>query len=487
MRAWTILTLAIRVEADVVLARQRARQIADLLGFDTLQQTRIATAVSEIARNAFRHAGGGWIEYQIDPAAAPPSFVVRVMDPGPGIPESSRSMQGKGELGSQGGTGLVVARRLVDHFEIETSPVGGTTVRLEKRFPRNRRFSAQDLARVVDELTRRPPESLLEELHQQNQEILRVLEDLMRRQEELKRLNHELEETNRGVMALYGEVTQELEDTNRGVLALYAELDNQAEQLRRANYLQSQFFAYMSHEFRTPLNSSIALSGLLLDRADGPLTAEQEKQLRMMRKSSEDLLDLVDDLLDNAKLEAGKLEIRLEAFSVADLFSALRGMLRPLSSSDAVNLVFEELPDLPPLYTDQSRLSQILRNLISNALKFTTRGEVRVSAKLQEGEGTIVFSVADTGIGIAPENQEKIFQDFAQVEGPTQHRVKGTGLGLPLSRKLAQMFGGSLSVESTPGAGSTFSVVVPLVYVDTEAERDEHEEAQMERGLPARL
>ncbi len=220
----------------------------------------------------------------------------------------------------------------------------------------------------------------------------------------------------------------------------------------------------MTHEFRTPLNSILALTRLLLDRADGELTPEQERQIFFIRKSTENLSDLVNDLLDLAKVEAGKIVVRPTEFDVAGLFGTLRGMLRPLLLNTSVNLVFEEPDGIPPLSTDDGKVSQIVRNLISNALKFTERGEVRVSARMSSDGAKVIFSVADTGIGIAPEHQSVIFQEFAQIENPLQRKVRGTGLGLPLSRKLAELLGGSISVVSEVGRGSTFFVTIPLVY-----------------------
>ena len=216
----------------------------------------------------------------------------------------------------------------------------------------------------------------------------------------------------------------------------------------------------MSHEFRSPLNSILALARLLTEGVDGPLNGEQQQQVGYIRKAAEDLYELVNDLLDLTKVEAGKTEVKPARFEIANLFGALRGMLRPLFLNQSVNLVFEETAHLPTMFSDEAKISQILRNFISNALKFTERGEVRVSAKLVSA-GRIMFSVADTGIGIAKENQ-----DFAQIDNPIQRRVKGTGLGLPLSRRLARLLGGDLELESEPGKGSTFSVVLPLTCAE---------------------
>ncbi len=257
------------------------------------------------------------------------------------------------------------------------------------------------------------------------------------------------------------ELRQELEETNRGVLALYAELDAQAEQLRQATELKSRFLAYMSHEFRTPINSIRSITRLLLDRVDGPLSEEQERQVTFIQQNATEFAEMVDDLLDLAKVEAGRVEISPAWFEMVDLFSALRGMFKPVLTNPEVHLVFEEPHDVPKLYTDDRKLSQILRNFISNALKFTPRGEVRVSARLEPGEH-VTFSVADSGIGIAPEFHDTIFQDFSQVQSPLQKRLRGTGLGLALSKKLAELLGGSVGLQSEPGKGSVFSVTIPV-------------------------
>jgi len=257
----------------------------------------------------------------------------------------------------------------------------------------------------------------------------------------------------------------ELDETNRGVLALYAELDTQAQQLRQATELKSRFLAYMSHEFRTPISSIRSLTRLLLDRVDGPLTDEQEKQINFIRTTSEEFADMVNDLLDLAKVEAGRIDISPAWFELVDLFAALRGMFKPVLVNPDVQLIFEEPQGIAQLFTDDAKLSQILRNYISNALKFTAQGEVRVSAVTAPGAGgedEITFSVTDTGIGIASEFHDAIFQDFTQIGSPIQKRLRGTGLGLSLSKRLAEVLHGSVDVQSDLGAGSTFFLTIPV-------------------------
>lgn len=448
-----ILTVNVRRERDTVDARQRARQIARVLGFDAQDQTRISTAVSEIARNAFNYAGGGKVEYLIEGTTAPQLFMIRISDKGPGIADLDAILAGRYESSTGMGLGITGARRLMDQCQIESDPGKGTTITLKRLFPRRAPLILPaDLARIAAAITEERPQDPYQELQVQNQELIRALEEIRARQVELTRLN------------------QELEDTNRGVVALYAELDERADHLRRADQLKTKFLSNMSHEFRSPLNSILALSGLLLDRADGDLNRDQEQQVGYIRKAAHDLLDLVNDLLDTAKVEAGKLEAKPIEVSVSTLFSSLRGMLRPLLLNQSVDLVFEDADQIPPLYTDEGKVSQILRNFISNALKFTEKGEVRVGARLLSST-EIEFSVSDTGIGIAPEHQELIFQDYVQLDNPIQRRFKGTGLGLPLARKLAIFLGGEVQVRSEPGAGSTFIVRIPLRYREAVAEK----------------
>jgi signal transduction histidine kinase/ActR/RegA family two-component response regulator len=440
----TILSVLLHTEHDVVVARQRARDIAELVGFDHQDQTRIATAVSEIARNALVYARNGKVEFYFEDEGEQPRLAVHVTDEGPGIPQLKRILSGQYESRTGLGQGILGARRLTDRFDIESS-AKGTSVWLCKQLPP--RASAPDRRRldhIAEEIERHPPRDLLDELRQENQELLHAMEELRRRQEELNRLNKELEETN------------------RGVVALYAELDERAEQLKRAGEAKSRFLSHVSHEFRTPLNSIIALSRLMLTQVDGPLSPEQQKQVTFIRQSADMLLEIVNDLLDISRVESGKTEVRYSQVEVRELFGTLRGMMRPLLTNQAVALVLEDPAGIPPLVTDESKLAQILRNFVSNAVKFTEKGEVRVSARLSPAGDRVTFSVCDTGIGIAPQDRDRIFQEFVQIQNPLQARSKGTGLGLPLTKKLAELLGGSIEVQSTVGAGSTFSVTIPV-------------------------
>ncbi len=456
----TLLTASLEYEHDVVSARHRARHLAALLGFENQEQIRIATAVSEIARNAFRYARQGKVEFRVEEEPER-LLLIAIEDRGPGIKEL-KTILGGGYVSATGmGMGLIGAKRLMDHFKVETREGHGTKVVLGKKLPRRGpRITAANLRQITAELAKVEPDTPFQQLQVQNRDLMRTMEELEARQIELARLNRELDETN------------------RGVVALYAEINDKADYLQRASELKSRFLSNMSHEFRTPLNSILALTRILLDRLDGELTSEQEKQVSFIRRSAEQLSELVNDLLDLAKVEAGKITVRPAEFDVNTLFGTLRGVLRPLLVSNTVALVFEEPENIPPLNTDDGKISQILRNFVSNALKFTERGEVRVAAKLLKND-CVEFSVTDTGIGIAPQDQERIFEEFAQIESPIQKKVRGTGLGLPLSRKLAELLGGHVTLESTPGLGSSFRVSIPRIYSERRVEfRGEGQKAQ---------
>ena len=250
------------------------------------------------------------------------------------------------------------------------------------------------------------------------------------------------------------------------MVALYAELDEKADTLRRAD--ETEVALPLQHEPRVPHAAELdpgAVAAPPGATRTATLGAEQEKQVTFIRKAAEDLSELVNDLLDLAKVEAGKVVDPARRLRRAPTSSRpCAACCGRCSLNDPVPLVFEEPAGLPMLHTDEGKVSQILRNFLSNALKFTERGEIRVRARRPGPATRLIFSVADTGIGIAPEDQRRIFEEFGQVENPLQRRVKGTGLGLPLVRRLATLLGGSVSLESTPGLGSTFTTVLPTRF-----------------------
>ncbi|MDE1181837.1 ATP-binding protein [Paraburkholderia sp.] len=437
--------MSIDSEHDVIAARRRARELSAALNFAPQDQTRIATSVMEVARMLQIAHRGGRVEFSVDDTPAPQRLGIRLISPvAPSAlqanvdPDNARS-----------GLGLLAGQRLMDACRLVEEAGGGAAVELSKTLPeRAKPVTAERALELSAMLARSHGEGSYDELQRQNRELVNALGELRERQEDLSRL------------------TRELEDTNRGVVALYAELEQRAEYLRRADESKSRFLSNMSHEFRTPLSSIRALSNLLIGRVDGELTDEQEKQVRLIRQAAQDLSDTVDDLLDIAKIEAGKIEVRPGEFEADNLFSALRGMFRPLLTNPAVDLVFDVSSRIPPVRTDEKMVTQIMRNFISNALKFTVRGEIRVSALYDAETKMITFAVADTGIGIAPEHQHVVFEEFGQIPNDLQQFVKGTGLGLPLCKKLAVLLGGDVTLRSEAGQGSTFAATLPCVFAD---------------------
>ena len=433
----SLLLVVIRRDEDVVVARQRAREIAAALHCEERDQAAVATAISEVARAALLR-GGGSIEFLLRSGEPRQALVTRIETTG-GVRIAPEAMDRQGGVG-----GIAAACRLMDRFGSPTDWRDHGIAVLEKDLG-GAAITAAEVAALQHSLATGEIADARREIERLDRELLESLGELRRREEELVRLNQELDETNRGVVALYGE------------------LDDRADRLRQASELKTRFLSYMSHEFRTPLNSVMALATMLLDRVDGPLSPEQEKQISLIRKSASDLLAMTNDFLDLAKLEAGKAEIKPASMLVGDLFAALRGVFRPLVPSEAIFLAFDAAPDLPVMLTDEGKVSQILLNLLSNAVKFTDAGEICVTARCAlEGE-RVHFAVRDTGIGIPADQRQRIFEEFSQVPYAGQKRFKGTGLGLPLSRKLAELLGGTLTVESQPGVGSTFRLTLPVV------------------------
>jgi signal transduction histidine kinase len=446
MNTQRILSVALDSDQDVVLVRQRARQLSDLLGFSQQDQVRIATAVSEVARVACHRGSGGRAAFSLL-KLGPHQHLEVVVNPGTG-PRKASSPVGlqEGITRSLPELALITASRLMDSCEVEPEQGPATAITMRKALPPQAMVVPSRLAEISERLASSPLANTLQELQLQNQELVATMAELRERQEDLLSL------------------TRELEDTNRGIVALYAEIEDKAERLRRADEMKSRFLSNTSHELRTPLSSIRALAQLLLDRMDGDLTAEQERQVQFIAKAANDLSELVNDLLDLAKIEAGKVEVQLAPVVVENLFRALKGMMRPLVEEGRVELVFEPSGVVDAFDSDEGKISQVLRNFISNALKFTERGSVTVRAIHEPADDTIRFAVADTGIGIGPDNLQLIFEEFSQIEHPLQRRSKGTGLGLPLCRKLAGLLHGRVEVASTLGAGSTFTLILPRCF-----------------------
>ena len=419
--------------AGVFAARQLGRGLAAALALEQQDQIRVATALSEISRSAVTAGRTAVITFGIDDAAL---LLTVTMD------------------GEPPADGIAAAARLMDRVAAD-----GRVVRMAKRRPPGVR---PDPRLIGEQLAAVQPRSALDELRRQNQDLITALDDLKQQKDQLLLLNAELQETNRGVMALYGELSDELEQTNRGVVALYAELDEKSERLRVASESKDRFWANVSHELRTPLNSIIGLTRLLAEPAPGGTALDPERlyQVELIRNSGGTLLALVNDLLDVAKAESGQLHMDPAQVDLPALFGRLRGLARPMAEGKPVEVIVgaDDDPDTPAtILTDEVALTSILRNLLSNGIKYTDSGEVRLSTRVTGPR--LEISVADTGIGIPAGLQDHVFEEFYQVPGV---RRGGTGLGLPYARRLARILGGDLTLASEPGAGTTVVLDLPL-------------------------
>src|SRR5580693_4846666 len=418
--------LDVRDVTGVYAARQVGRGLAAGLCLDRQDQIRVATALSEISRSAVTAGLTAVIAFGVDDADLVLSVTLDGEPPADGV---------------------AAAARLMDQVDTD-----GRAVRMTKRRPPD---AQPDLELVREQLAAVLPRSAMEELRRQNQDLIAALEDLKQQKDQLVLLNSELAETNDGVMALYSELSSELEQTNRGVVALYAELDEKSDRLRAASESKDRFWANISHELRTPLNSIIGLTRLLTEPAPGALDPERRYQVDLIKTSAGTLLSLVKDLLDVAKAESGRLHTDPAQVNLHALFGRLRGLARPMAEGKPIEVVVDDAGVPEAILTDEVALTSILRNLLSNGIKYTDRGEVRLSARVLGPR--LELTVADTGIGIPAGLSEHVFEEFYQVPGI---RRGGTGLGLPYARRLARILGGDLVLTSAPGTGT--SVVLDL-------------------------
>ncbi len=311
---------------------------------------------------------------------------------------------------------------------------------------------------LLEETTRQGEElqAQSEELRVSNEELEEQSRALRESQSRLELQQTELEQTNTQLEEQASILEAQTSDLARGK----ALLESQKLELERSSRYKSEFLANMSHELRTPLNSSLILSKLLADNKDGNLTPEQVKYANTIYGAGNDLLNLINDILDLAKIESGKLDIRHESVSLASLIENLKKTFEPIANEKGLSLVMKQESKVKHIQSDTNRLAQILKNLLANACKFTERGEVGLTV----GDGaddTIEFTVHDTGIGIPGDQQEIIFEAFRQADGTTNRKFGGTGLGLSISRELSRLLGGRIALESQPGQGSRFTLVLP--------------------------
>ncbi|RYD36247.1 MAG: response regulator, partial [Verrucomicrobiaceae bacterium] len=336
-------------------------------------------------------------------------------------------------------------------------------------------------------------QELLEETQRQSEEVQAQSEELRVSNEELEEQGRALRETQSRLELQQTELEQtntqleeqalHLERQRNDLLDAKQTLEVQAREVEQASRYKSDFLANMSHELRTPLNSSLILAKLLAENRAGNLTAEQVKYATTIESAGNDLLSLINDVLDLSKIESGHMEINPEPVSVERLLGGLRDTFEPVAGQKGIVLNMEIAPETPAtLETDPQRLEQVLKNLLSNALKFTGQGGVTLRARRAPGD-RIAFAVIDSGIGIPAEKQAIIFDPFFQADGTTARKYGGTGLGLSISRNLMRLLGGEIQLESEPGHGSIFTLVLPVKY-EGQAAAEEQQSAPVPAPLP---
>lgn len=444
--ALSISSVPILSEIDVVLCRQRAKQIADWVGMSQLEQIRLATGVSELARNIYQYASQGKFHFFLkrDARGQLNGIAFDAIDQGKGIAQLQDILEGSYVSNTGMGVGLIGAKRLMDEFQIESS-ANGTRIRAVKYMNYPRPFpSDQQIIAFRQQLNADGELDPYKELQLQSEDLLLTNNELRVRQQELE------------------DTAQELENTNKGVVALYSELEKTAQELKEASESKSRFFSNMTHEFRTPINIIENISKLLASGVDGQLNAEQHKQVKFISDAAAELANLITELLDLAEVQSGRIEVAPSRFGLFDFMEEIESLTTALAIRYPGVVPLIQLPSRDvQLNTDHGRLFQVLRNLISNAFKYTPAGNVKIKV-FQPDEAHLEFLVEDTGIGISAENQARVFEEFCRIKSPNLKNIEGTGLGLPLAQRLATLLNGRISLSSHEGQGSRFYVQIPL-------------------------
>jgi signal transduction histidine kinase len=435
-----LITVPLRRENDLLLARQRARQITQLLGFSTGDSTRITTALAEIARNALIYGGGGTVAFFIeDEQHGLQALVLHVDDKGPGIHSLDAILAG--QYGSQTGMGVGItgSRTLMDRFQIESAVGAGTRVVMSKRLPAGApRVGTAEVARLTDKLTAREDGSPFGELVFQNQELLRALDELTRRQAEIERL---------------------------GLVAEEARARAEAAQLvaERSVVVQERFMALTTHEIRTPLNAMLGYLELLDMELKETLTEKQAGYLMRVERACKHLVGVTNDFLLMAKGQAGHLQIERHVGAARHVISEAAALVAPQAAARSVEITLTEATERVMYLGDSDRVRQVLVNVLGNAVSFTPcGGSIRVTATRAddppagtelEGGPWCAIRVEDSGPGIPPDKLSRVFEPFVQVAAVSQGGRRGTGLGLTVSRQLALLMGGDLTAEGSAGIG----------------------------------
>jgi len=439
-----LLTVAIRRENDILLARQRARQISQFLGFSGGDVARITTALSEVARNAFEYAGGGSATFAIEGRALDhQDLVIRVADDGPGIADTRAVLSPDFKSRTGLGIGIKGSRALMDRFEITSVPGHGTTVVMAKRLPwSTSKFDAAEMARLTAELARAGDATPLGELQVQNQTLLNALQELTQRQSEIERL---------------------------GVIAGDARDRAEAAQLvaERSIVVRERFMALTTHELRNPLQAIMGYVELLDIELSSSITAKQKDYFGRVERACKHLAGITNDFLDMAQGDAGRLKVARHAGAARHVISEASALVAPQAAARNVTVRLSETTDHVMYLGDVDRVRQVLVNLLGNAVSFTPPGgtvNVVAAVETEAPRGTALadgawcaIRVEDTGPGIPIDKLGHVFEPFVQLLSEGQATRKGSGLGLTVSRQLALLMGGDLTAASS-GAGAVFTL-----------------------------
>ncbi len=458
--AMDILNLAIRREEDVVIARQRAREISAMLGFDAQDQTRIATAVSEIVRNAIQYGGGGTVEFRVESHSSGNAFLSRIRDQGPGI-TNLQSVLGRKYAPKEGrGIGVVGARQVMDLFQMESAPGKGTVVLLGKFLPqRSALLTAARLNHIAEKIAREARPNAAEEIHRQNQELLHALGELRQARDELeKRVQERTAELVRANRELKTEIKQRRQ-AEASVRRMNAELEQRVRERTaqiEAAYHEMEAFSYaVSHDLRAPLRHIEGFAGMLKDKASGSLDESGRQILENISISSRKMSRLINDLLTFARM--GRTQMHKTRVKLTDL---IQEVLYDMNKEIEGRAIEWRIGSLEAVDGDPAMLRLVLVNLISNAVKYT---RVRTPARIEIGQTSTdaesIFSIRDNGVGFEMSNAKKLFGVFQRLHRADE--FEGTGIGLANVRRIIERHGGHTWAEGAVNQGATFYFSLP--------------------------